>query len=642
MNKYNVHVHARYEILEILGAGSFGTVRKCQNKTTGEYFACKSIAKENVTNVQTLQREIEILKTVRHPHIIRLHDVYEDNSYIHLVTELCTGGELYDRVIEKAEQTEEGHFSEQDASKLIRDILDAIRYCHDEKHIVHRDLKPENFLLQERYGENAMTVKIIDFGLSRWDTDAPFGIMSTRVGTPYYVAPEVLTDSYNYKCDIWSIGIITYILLCGFAPFAGDDDLETLRLVETAKLEFPSPEWDDISPQARHFVSMLLHREAFQRPTAAEALQHPWITMFDPIPIDYGINDDDVANNNQQQTQQEEVAIPPPKAFGVPVPNNNNNSSNNNNNAPESPNDNNHAANTTSTNQNNNATNNTTISSMNTTTSSMSSITHYEHGMSHGTATNHSSIGSFSHMSGSYMSNSAAGAGVPGAAAAAAATASAGRYTSGTSMSTTETSSELLSMDSERRSAFQKFLVQLKIDKTLKNISNVLTPSEAQSLGDIFWNIVHTKKQRQKGGGGGGRRQGGGGSVNGSSSIDEDIHDNDHDDHIHRPATIDVQDIDQAILQHEAKQGASSDYEIDADSESIITKESGGRQIDGDDGGIDDDRVIFSQSLRRTLMDVRAKMANYPRLSLDVRPFIAFADQQQKQQQHKQRQKNNS
>ena len=168
----------RYELLEILGTGGFGVVRKCRNKKTGELAACKTIIKANVDNVEHLKREIELLKEVHHPHIIELYDIYEDAKRLHLVTELCTGGELYDKVIEKSE-SEEGHFSEEDAAVLIRDILDAIRYIHDELNIVHRDLKPENFLLTDNT-EDAQ-VKIIDFGLSRRN-DAPFGIMNTRVG----------------------------------------------------------------------------------------------------------------------------------------------------------------------------------------------------------------------------------------------------------------------------------------------------------------------------------------------------------------------------------------------------------------------------------------------------------------------------
>ncbi len=169
----------RYELLEVLGTGSFGVVRKCRNKQTGELAAVKTINKDRVDNVANLEREINLLKEVNHPHIITLFDVYEDDTSIHLVTELCTGGELYDKVIEKAESAE-GHFNEEDAAIIIRDILDAIRYIHDELNIVHRDLKPENFLLQNESDD--APVKIIDFGLSRKAND-PFGVMTSRVGT---------------------------------------------------------------------------------------------------------------------------------------------------------------------------------------------------------------------------------------------------------------------------------------------------------------------------------------------------------------------------------------------------------------------------------------------------------------------------
>lgn len=139
---------SRYELMDILGEGAFGVVRKCRNRETGELAAVKTIDKSRIQDVKSLQREIELLKEVHHPHIIELYDVYENEQYLHLVTELCTGGELYDKVIDLSE-SEQGHFEEDDAACLIRDILDAIRYIHDELNIVHRDLKPENFLLSD-------------------------------------------------------------------------------------------------------------------------------------------------------------------------------------------------------------------------------------------------------------------------------------------------------------------------------------------------------------------------------------------------------------------------------------------------------------------------------------------------------------
>mmetsp|Transcript_20004 Transcript_20004/g.36115 ORF Transcript_20004/g.36115 Transcript_20004/m.36115 type:complete len:510 (+) Transcript_20004:177-1706(+) len=256
-----------------LGHGHYGVVRKCMNRETKEWFAIKSIRKAKVSKIEVLKREIEILKEVRHPNIIELIDVFEDAKYLHLVTELCTGGELFDRIIAKT-QSAEGHYSEQDAASLIRDILDAIAYCHS-KEIVHRDLKPENFLFLTE-AEDA-PIKIIDFGLSRHN-DANQGIMKTKVGTPYYVAPEVLRREYTASCDIWSIGVITYILLCGYPPFYGDSDTEIFDSVRTGRFDFPSPEWDDISQTAKDFVKYMLQKEAKNRPTAAQAMEHEWIT----------------------------------------------------------------------------------------------------------------------------------------------------------------------------------------------------------------------------------------------------------------------------------------------------------------------------------------------------------------------------
>lgn len=169
-----------------IGHGHYGVVRKCMHRESNEWYAIKSIRKSKVSKIEVLKREIEILKEVKHPHIIELIEVYEDERYLHLITELCTGGELFDRIIAKT-QSAEGHFSEHDAAVLVRDILDAIRYCHNLS-IVHRDLKPENFLFLTE--ADTAPVKIIDFGLSRHD-DTDLGIMQTKVGTPYYVAPEV-------------------------------------------------------------------------------------------------------------------------------------------------------------------------------------------------------------------------------------------------------------------------------------------------------------------------------------------------------------------------------------------------------------------------------------------------------------------
>lgn len=259
-----------------IGHGHYGVVRKCMDRETGEWYAIKSIRKSKVNKVEILRREIDILKNVSHPNIIRLIEVHEDVKYIHLITELCTGGELFDRIIAKT-QSPEGHFSERDAAGFVVSILDAIAYCHNEMHVIHRDLKPENFLLASK-AEDA-PIKIIDFGLSRYDV-APGNMMRTKVGTPYYVAPEVLNKNYDKSCDIWSIGVITYILLCGYPPFYGDSDSQIFDSVRSGKFDFPSPEWDSISKAAKDFVCCLLKKDPKKRLTATEAMQHKWILQF--------------------------------------------------------------------------------------------------------------------------------------------------------------------------------------------------------------------------------------------------------------------------------------------------------------------------------------------------------------------------
>jgi len=260
-----------------LGHGHYGVVRKCMDRETNQWYAVKSIRKAKVKKIEVLKREIEILKEVKHPNIIELVDVFEDAKYLHLVTELCTGGELFDRIIAKS-SSPEGHYSEHDAASIIKAILDAIAYCHS-KEIVHRDLKPENFLFLTESEESP--IKIIDFGLSR-HKDANDAVMKTKVGTPYYVAPEVLRREYTEACDIWSIGVITYILLCGYPPFYGDSDAEIFNSVRIGQFDFPSPEWDDISDSAKAFVTFLLQQPAELRPTASGAMDHPWIIEHAP------------------------------------------------------------------------------------------------------------------------------------------------------------------------------------------------------------------------------------------------------------------------------------------------------------------------------------------------------------------------
>mmetsp|Transcript_3976 Transcript_3976/g.5920 ORF Transcript_3976/g.5920 Transcript_3976/m.5920 type:complete len:500 (-) Transcript_3976:544-2043(-) len=273
ITSYVADVRVKYHVQpKELGHGHYGVVRKCQNRQTGEWFAIKTIRKSRVHRLESLKREIEIMQTLDHPNIIKLFDVFEDEKYLHLITALCTGGELFDRIIAKT-HSEEGHYSERDAAGIVRKILDAIAYCHN-VHICHRDLKPENFLFETK-DENS-ELKIIDFGLSRSEDMNSMGVMTTRVGTPYYIAPEVLGRHYTKACDIWSIGVIMYILLCGYPPFYGDNDTEIFASVQRGQFQFPSPEWDSISDEAKDFIRLSLQKDPEARPSAEQALTHAW------------------------------------------------------------------------------------------------------------------------------------------------------------------------------------------------------------------------------------------------------------------------------------------------------------------------------------------------------------------------------
>ncbi|KAF0692587.1 Aste57867_16342 [Aphanomyces stellatus] len=263
-----------------LGHGHYGTVRIGTHKKTGNKVAIKTIPKVKVSRPETLRREIEILRTVDHPNIIKLFDVFEDTRHLHLVTELCTGGELFDRIIAR------GHYTEADAAVLVRKILDAVKHCHD-RDICHRDLKPENFLFAAK-NEDA-ELKVIDFGLSRTDTGGTDSFMTTRVGTPYYIAPEVLGRHYDKSCDLWSIGVITYILLCGYPPFYGDSDPEIFASVRSGKYSYDTPEWVGVSAEAKDLINHLLLLDASKRLTAAQALQHPWLSGSAPA-VDRNLN----------------------------------------------------------------------------------------------------------------------------------------------------------------------------------------------------------------------------------------------------------------------------------------------------------------------------------------------------------------
>jgi calcium-dependent protein kinase len=256
----------------VIGQGTYGVVKKCVHRKTGKEFAVKIIYKDQVPDMKLLVNEVKTLRHLHHPNIITEEDVYETPTKLYIVTELCTGGELYDHILEL--HADERKYSEFDAAHIIRSIVEAIAECH-EHNIVHRDLKAENILL---LNEQDNTVKIIDFGLATFLESKE--CFTESVGTVYYAAPEVMTEpvQYDEKADIWSIGVIAFILLAeGTPPFLGDSESGTIELVKNEELHFPTQDWAYVSQEAKEFCSLLLQKDPKKRPSAKEALQHAWL-----------------------------------------------------------------------------------------------------------------------------------------------------------------------------------------------------------------------------------------------------------------------------------------------------------------------------------------------------------------------------
>ncbi|XP_069621313.1 calcium/calmodulin-dependent protein kinase type 1D [Ranitomeya imitator] len=257
-----------FEFKEVLGSGAFSEVVLADEKLTGKLFAVKCIPKKALKGKESsIENEITVLKKIKHENIVALEDIYESPSHLYLVMQLVSGGELFDRIVEK------GFYTEKDASTLIRQVLDAVFYLH-RLGIVHRDLKPENLLYFSQ--EGASKIMISDFGLSKMEGKGD--VMSTACGTPGYVAPEVLAQKpYSKAVDCWSIGVIAYILLCGYPPFYDENDSKLFEQILKADYEFDSPYWDDISDSAKDFIGHLMEKDPSKRYTCEQALRHPWI-----------------------------------------------------------------------------------------------------------------------------------------------------------------------------------------------------------------------------------------------------------------------------------------------------------------------------------------------------------------------------
>ncbi|KAF4650580.1 hypothetical protein FOZ61_000189 [Perkinsus olseni] len=253
----------------VIGSGYNGPVRLATNRRLNKAFAVKSFKKKRISSkkMALLKSEVDIYLRLDHPNIARLHEVFEDDKFVHIVMEYCKGKELYHRLVSKENQ----HFSESVAAETTYQMLLPLKYLHAHS-VVHRDIKLENFLYDTK--DEDATLKLIDFGFSK--IIDPSRRMHQSCGSVAYVAPEVLEGSYTNKCDLWSLGVIVYMLLSGAPPFHGSER-DMLVSIEEGVYDMPEKRWGNISPQAKDFVHRLLLRDPEKRMSASEALQHPWI-----------------------------------------------------------------------------------------------------------------------------------------------------------------------------------------------------------------------------------------------------------------------------------------------------------------------------------------------------------------------------
>ncbi|KAI8082785.1 kinase-like domain-containing protein [Halteromyces radiatus] len=268
---YPSQLTADYEVTKkTLGVGSFAVVKECIHKDTRKPYALKIILKKVIAGKEhMLDSELDILTKVHHSHIVSMHGLYESVDAVYIVTDLASGGELFQQLLDK------GSYTERDAANLLRQLLEGLAYLHD-LDIVHRDIKPENLLFATK--DVDAKLMITDFGLSKILKNHD-DILMTACGTPGYVAPEVLLQKGHGKpVDLWSVGVIAFVLLSGYTPFYGEDQAALFENIMSGKYEFDEEYWSDISDSAKNMIDRLLTFDPEKRITAKEALKHPWIT----------------------------------------------------------------------------------------------------------------------------------------------------------------------------------------------------------------------------------------------------------------------------------------------------------------------------------------------------------------------------
>mmetsp|Transcript_131636 Transcript_131636/g.366848 ORF Transcript_131636/g.366848 Transcript_131636/m.366848 type:complete len:617 (+) Transcript_131636:64-1914(+) len=283
-----------YEVnTEVLGTGGYGSVSKCVDKCSGVTRALKNVPKTAVEE-NRMQKEIDILLSLDHPNVLKLIQTFEDKRFYYLVTELCSGGELFDRIVKK------GHLQEREAAIIMEQVLRAVHYMH-KLDVSHRDLKPENFLFTTKDAIEKNILKIIDFGLScKFEKGK---VLTTKAGTPYYVAPQVLAGKYDQLSDIWSCGVIMYVMLCGYPPFFGETDAEVLAKVRLGNFSFNAADWKNVSEDAKNLIRMMLKMNPRDRYTAEQALNHEWIKNKAPKAANVSLQANFVDNLRGFRTQ---------------------------------------------------------------------------------------------------------------------------------------------------------------------------------------------------------------------------------------------------------------------------------------------------------------------------------------------------